>query len=174
MKRLSARVKITLWFSIALVLIVLLTYVLIISVNHQVVQKTIRDSLIETVENNVDEIEFYKYIDTNDFDDDLDFFLQYDDGYLEIDDDFLDEVNQVYTALYTSDGKFVYGENIIAAETAELEFSDSSVQKITVDGELFYIYDKQLEAKGLEGLWLRGTVSEAQGEHDFTATARIS
>ncbi|MCD8327515.1 MAG: HAMP domain-containing histidine kinase [Ruminococcus sp.] len=174
MKRLSARVKITLWFSIALVLIVLLTYVLIFSVNRQVVQKTIRDSLIETVENNVDEIEFYNYVSAADIDDDMDFFIQYDDGYLEIDDDFLDEVNQVYTALYTSNGEFVYGENIIASETVELEFSDSSVQKITVDGELYYVYDKQLEAKGLDNLWLRGTVSETQGEHDFTTTARIS
>ncbi|MCD8094815.1 MAG: HAMP domain-containing histidine kinase [Ruminococcus sp.] len=174
MKKLSARAKITLWFSIALILIVLLTYILIFSVNHQVIQKTIRDNLIETVENNVDEIEFYNYIGKDDFENDIDFFLQYGDVYLEIDDDFLDEVNQVYTALYTSDGEFVYGENIIASETAKLEFSNSSVQKITVEGELYYIYDKQLEAKGLEGLWLRGVVSETQGEQDFTTTARIS
>ncbi len=173
-KGLSARTKITLWFSVAMILIVLLTYALIFLVNRQVIQKTIRDNLIETVENNVDEIEFYKYISKEDFDKDIDYYIQYGDGYLEIDDDFLDEVNQVYTALYTTDGEFVYGENIAASATASLSFVNVSVQEADVDGELYYVYDKQLDAEGLEGLWLRGTVSESQGEQSLTATARIA
>ena len=48
--------KITLWFAGALVLMVALTYGVLLSVSHQVIQKTVRDGLIETVENNVDEI----------------------------------------------------------------------------------------------------------------------
>lgn len=55
--------KITLWFAGALVLMVALTYGVLLSVSHQVIQKTVRDGLIETVENNVDEIEFYETLD---------------------------------------------------------------------------------------------------------------
>ena len=57
MKHLSIRLKITLWFTAFLVFVVALTYAGILSVSNQVIQKTIRDSLIETVEHNVDEIE---------------------------------------------------------------------------------------------------------------------
>ena len=56
MKKWSIRMKITLWFAGALVLMVALTYGVLLSVSHQVIQKTVRDGLIETVENNVDEI----------------------------------------------------------------------------------------------------------------------
>lgn len=45
--------KITLWFAGALILIVSLTYGVVLSVSRQVMQKTVRDGLIETVESNV-------------------------------------------------------------------------------------------------------------------------
>ena len=58
MKRLSIRFKITFWFTMALILVMLLTYFITFSVSNRIIQKTKPDSLIETVENNVDEIEF--------------------------------------------------------------------------------------------------------------------
>ena len=67
MKRLPNRRKITLWFTASLLFVVAVTYVVILSVSDQVIQKTIRDSLIETVEHNVDEIEYYVDL-TNDVD----------------------------------------------------------------------------------------------------------
>ncbi|MCD8241154.1 MAG: hypothetical protein LUD73_01790 [Lachnospiraceae bacterium] len=54
MKRLSIRAKITLWFSAVLIVVVALTYFVILSASRQIIQKTIRDELIQTVENNVD------------------------------------------------------------------------------------------------------------------------
>ena len=59
MKGMSIRLKITLWFTLVLLIVVFFTYLVVWSVNSQVIQKTIRDNLIRTVENNVDEIEFY-------------------------------------------------------------------------------------------------------------------
>ena len=79
--------KITLWFAGALVLMVALTYGVLLSVSHQVIQKTVRDGLIETVENNVDEIEFYETLDEMNLAGDVDQFMAWKDGYLEVDDD---------------------------------------------------------------------------------------
>ena len=93
MKRLSIRFKITFWFTMALILVMLLTYFITFSVSNRIIQKTIRDSLIETVEHNVDEIEFYHSIEEMDLSGDVDHFLEYGNGYLEVDDDFLDAVN---------------------------------------------------------------------------------
>ena len=156
MKRLSIRFKITFWFTMALILVMLLTYFITFSVSNRIIQKTIRDSLIETVEHNVDEIEFYHSIEEMDLSGDVDHFLEYGNGYLEVDDDFLDAVNNVYTALYRADGAFLYGENPIAGEAEAYSFADSQVQQITIDGTLYYLFDRKLTADGLEGLWLRG------------------
>ncbi len=171
---LSIRLKITLWFSVALVLVVGLTYFLILSVSRQVIQKTIRDNLIETVMDNVDEVEYYASMEDVENANDVDYYVQHGDGFLEIDDDFLDEVNEVYTSLCEEDGTLIYGENPIMRETLELGFVDMQVQEITVGGVLYYIYDYQLSPEGVEGLWLRGIVSESQGEVQLGNISRMS
>ena len=174
MKRLSIRFKITFWFTMALILVMLLTYFITFSVSNRIIQKTIRDSLIETVEHNVDEIKFYHSIEEMDLSGDVDHFLEYGNGYLEVDDDFLDAVNNVYTALYRADGAFLYGENPIAGEAEAYSFADSQVQQITIDGTLYYLFDRKLTADGLEGLWLRGVVSEEQGAAQMSDITRLS
>ena len=128
MKNLSIRLKITLWFAVALFVIVAITYVVILTVSNQVIQKTIRDTLLHTVDDNVDEVEFYTDISQVDIANSVDHFIMYNSGYLEVDDDFLDEVNDVYTALYLSDGTLMYGENPLAVALADLEFSDSEIR----------------------------------------------
>lgn len=174
MKRLSIRFKITFWFTMALILVMLLTYFLTFSVSNRIIQKTIRDILIETVEDNVDEIEFFPSIEELDLSGDVDHFLEYGNGYLEVDDDFLDAVNDVYTALYRIDGAFLYGENPIADKTQDYPFVDSQIQQIKIDGTLYYLFDRKLTANGLEGLWLRGVVSEEQGATQMSDIMRLS
>ena len=172
----SIRLKITLWFSAALIAVVALAYFVILSASNQVIQKTIRDALIETVESNVDEVEFYSSMEEVDPYNDVDHFVQYGEGYLEIDDDFLDSVNAVHTGLYSSERSLLYGENPIARETAETAFLDARVQKVGAQGMTYYVFDRKLEEEGLEGLWLRGVVSERQGEvqmHDIYAISLI-
>lgn len=155
MKKWSIRMKITLWFAGALVLMVALTYGVLLSVSHQVIQKTVRDGLIETVENNVDEIEFYETLDEMNLAGDVDQFMAWKDGYLEVDDDFLDQVNGIYTALYDSSQSLLYGENPIAMESLEIPLENAVIRKLKVEGVLYYIFDRELEGEGLDGLWLR-------------------
>ncbi|MCD8155406.1 MAG: ATP-binding protein [Clostridiales bacterium] len=174
LKKRSIQMKITLWFSAALIVVVALTYFVILSVSRQTIQKTIRDTLITAVENNVDEVEYYSSASLVVTDGDVDYYLQHGDGYIEIDDDFLDEVNDIYTSLCQQDGTLLYGENPIILETAEMDFVDSQVQRIRVDGILYYVFDRKLEEEGLEGLWLRGIVSETQGEVELSAISRTS
>lgn len=174
MKRLSIRFKITFWFTMALLIVMMLTYFITFSASNQILLKTIRDSLIETVEHNVDEVEFYQSIEEMDLSGDVDHFLEYGNGYLEVDDDFLDAVNGVYTTLYREDGAFLYGENPIAGETGDCAFADSQVQQVTIDGISYYLFDRKLTADGLEGLWLRGVVSEEQGAAQMSDIMHLS
>lgn len=172
MKNLSIRVKITLWFTVILVFITFCTYMIVFSVNRQLLQKTIRDELIRTVEDNVDEVEYYRSIGTAD-PQEVDYYMAFGGGYLEIDDDFLDKVNEVYTSLYNEDAALLYGENPISKHTASLGFADSKIQHITINGTLYYIFDRKLALEGLEGLWLRGVVSENQGMMQMAAITRL-
>lgn len=172
MKNLSIRLKITLWFTIILVFTVFCTYVIVFSVNRQMIQKTVRDELIRTVEDNVDEVEYYKSIG-NIAPHEVDYYMAFRDGYLEIDDDFLGRVNEVYTSLYNENTVLLYGENPISRQTADIEFADSRIQKLTVHSTLYYVYDRELTSQGLEGLWLRGIVSEDQGMAEMSAITRL-
>ena len=47
-------------------------------------------------------------------------YIEYSDGFLEIDDDFLDQVNGIYSSLYQETGKLLYGENPAASAEMEL------------------------------------------------------
>lgn len=174
MKKLSVRMKITLWFAGALMLMVALTYGVLLSVSHQVIQKTVRDGLIETVEDNVDEIEFYETLDEMNLADDADQFMAWKEGYLEVDDDFLDQVNGIYTALYDSSQSLLYGENPVAMESREIPLENAVIQKLKVKGVLYYIFDRKLDGDGLDGLWLRGVVSEEQTHAEMSAITRLS
>lgn len=174
MKRLSIRMRITLWFAAALIIVVSITYVSILSVSNQVLQKTIRDNLIETVENNIDEIEYYQNMSEVTEPNDVDHFIHYGDGYLEVDDDFLDSVNQVFTALYDSSLFMYYGENPIAKQSSDIPLKDFSIQTVRVGGTLYYIFDRRLTGDGLDGLWLRGVVSETQGKEELSSISVLS
>ena len=133
MKNLSIRVRITMWFTVSLMVMAIFTCFIILYADHQIIQKSIRDNLIETVENNVDEVEFYWNMDKED-PKETDYYLAFGGGYLEIDDDFLDEVNGTYTSLYQADGRMIYGENPISQNTADLAFADVKIQRVRVKG----------------------------------------
>lgn len=174
MQRLSIRAKITLWFAAALILVVGLTYGVIITAGRQVLQKSIRDNLVETVSRNVVEVEYHARIEEEDLQDTPNHFVRYGGGFLEVDDAFLDEVNQVYTALYQDDGTLLYGENPIARDTEQLAFADGQLQPLTVNGIRYYVYDAKPVQTGMESLWLRGVVSEVQGQVQMSNISRLS
>lgn len=174
MKNLSIRVKITLWFATALVIVVSLTYAVIFSVSHQVFQKTIRDNLIETVEHNIDEVDFINKDDNDDLVNDVDQLISYGNGFLEIDDDFLNVANQVYSSLYDKHLTLLYGENPITKSIPSVNLKDGLVQSTTEGGIKYYIYDRALTEEGLEGLWLRGIVADTQGKEEISSISRFS
>lgn len=174
MKKLSIRMKITLWFGMVLALMVALTYTVLISISGSMMQKQLQNNLAVTVEDNVDEVEYYHTFPVNKIDNGTDLYLNYGTGYLEIDDDFLDKVNGIYTGLYMEDNSLIYGENPIAKSLTETPFQDGQMQKLTADGEDWYVFDRQLVTAGLEGLWLRGTVSAAEGHLQLSAIVRFS
>ncbi len=174
MKALSLRAKITLYFTAALLLMALFSLVLILAVSNQILQKTVKDSLIETVENNYNDITFHATLEGVDSSATHSHYLPLTQGFLEVSEDFLDVVNQVYTALYARDGTFFYGENPLLDATRSLSFGNGRIQTLTVEGVRYYVFDRRLEGTGLDGFWMRGIVAETQGRTQMDAITRVS
>lgn len=163
MKNRSIRFKITLWFSSVLTVVVVLAFVAVFFVSDAVLQKGVRDNLAVTVEENLYEIEYFKSLEEMAMHNDVDLYISYGDGYLEIDDDFLARINGIYTGLYQEDGTLLYGENPLGRKGLGWEFQDSRLRRVNVGSEWYYLLDRRLDMEGLEGLWLRGIVSRRQG-----------
>lgn len=174
MKRLTIRGKITFWFASALIVIVALTLLVVLSVSRRVVRLDIQDSLIAAVEDNVDEVEYFPSQPVAESDHDMDHYITYEDGYLEIDDDFLDAVNGVYTSLYTLDGTLLYGENPLGAYQTHVSVSDSTITEVSFTGGEYYVFDRILTKNQLPELYLRGVVSARQRDGQLSSVARLS
>ncbi len=174
MKKFSIRWKIIVWFSIAIIFMTTLTMLSELMIDEIIIQKGIQDTLIEIVENNIDEVEFYEKGTPLEIDEDEDLYIPYKNGHLKIDDDYLDIVNGVYTALYEENGELVYGENPITKVTKKLKFSAGKVHTVKEGRVKYYVYDQHLEGDNLEDMWLRGIVSEKQGTKQFYFAVKVS
>ena len=173
MKNLSFKVKITVWFSGIMVLVVVVTFGAIFLVSNSLTQKNIKNNLMEIVKSNVDEIAFSREKNAvGELHGDQ--YIKYGDGYLEIDEDFLDRINGIYSSLYQDNGNLLYGENPAAGADMEVSFLDGVVQKITWNGTDYYVYDHLLSGYGVQGLWLRGVVPQEDGAWELHWLVRLS
>ena len=173
-KKLSVRLKITVWFTAASIVVVLFAYLAVFAVSRQILIKTIQDCLVQAVENNVDEVEYLLPSSQALKEQRYDYLIRHGSGYLDIDDDFLYEVNEVYTGLYDEHSGLLYGSDSAFSIVAGMRFEDSRIQKLRSDGTWYYVFDRKLSGNGLDDLWLRGMVSEEQGERQMSGMIRAA
>jgi signal transduction histidine kinase len=169
----SIKTKVTLWFSVILIIVVSVTFITVITVSNSILQKTVRDSLMGAVENNVDEIEYYYILSDEEFDK-YNEYIPFNGGFLEVDDDFLDRTNGIATGLYDEKGSLIYGENPIGKSLSEIPFSDTVIQTITISKVKYYIFDRKLNDNTFDGLWLRGVVSAKEENSKLSKITEIS
>lgn len=171
MKKLSIKQKIILWFSVTLLLIITLITGLTFSIANLVLDENIKVRLMSVVSTNVEEIEFSVIYDREEIEQG-DQFLEYKDGWLEIDDDFCDFFEGICTALYDENNNLLYGEAPLKLTAAE-PLGYTSMGSLRLAGEKFYIYDKPLTGD-FEGLWLRGVVSHNETLNVLYNVLRLS
>lgn len=169
MKIRTIKAKITIWFSILFLILVASVMILLIFVAQSVVQNNKSDDLKELVLANLEELE-YLNPDDNFGDDVGDQFIEWQDGFIEIDDDFCDYMNGIYISLYGG-GELLYGENPIDAYPDILPPEDRKLQKIQYSAKEYYVYDIKVNGERLEGLWLRGIVNT---QEDVPALLHVS
>lgn len=165
-KPLSIKVKITLWFTALIVFMCAAMFVLLFVISTSVLHRDVKEDLVNLVTANSQEIEYCTYDEYSEREYG-DQFVIYNDGYLEIDDDFLDSYDGVFTALYDAQGELLYGQVV---KGAPIVYS-SDVKSFKSNGEKYYVYCTALEGDGLDGLILQGAVNENANK---TVLTRVS
>lgn len=172
-KNLTIQKKIIIWFALTLLVIVTLMNTLTFSIAKIVLDEDIKERLMNTVVSNVEEIEYFNRLDAGMEREQGDQFLQYNSGWLEIDDDFCDYYEGICTALYDKDGNLLYGEAPVKISRSKAA-SFTSVGSVKYKGEKYYVYDRVLSGDSFDGLWLRGVVSKNERINILYNTVRLS
>lgn len=135
----SIKLKMTLWYSSLMCLMVVIVLGTLLYVSQNIVSTDIQKMLKEIVNEGKDEID-------------------YEDGKLVIDEDLDFFEDGIYMQLYSADA--VLMEGILPSHFNEsIPFENKAIRMITVSGKKYYVYDRVMEFKKHDDLWLRGIVS---------------
>lgn len=135
MRFLTIKGKITLWYSLFMVIIVSIILGVLVEYTDMAIITNQKNQLVETVEDTVEDI-----LEG----DNIDFF---DDG--------------IYLIKYNSDKEYMNG-SIPEKFSVSFPLEENKVKKIKNNSEKFYIYDKKIIIKDNETVWIRGVVSDVQ------------
>lgn len=149
MKKLTIRLKITLWFTVFMLLLSAIVFLFILFVSDSAASSQAQGALVALVEDNMDEAE-------------------YDDGALDIDDDFIEFRSGVYCLLFDSSGMCRSGYSPYG-DLTQLPFTDGVVRSVSLGKESVLIYDRLISDKEYPDLWVRGIA--AAGDSPLTSSA---
>lgn len=145
MKHLSIKLRMTLWYGLLMVLVVAVVLGFLLYVSESLAQTETRQRLQQMVGSNADEMEF-------------------DDGVLEIDDDFIAYSHGVYSLVYAQDKALLAGQ-LPPGVDMDVPFEDGQLRQIDAGGTIYYVYDQRIEYEGNPPLWIRG-VMQADSAND--------
>ncbi|HIR03025.1 MAG: HAMP domain-containing sensor histidine kinase [Acutalibacteraceae bacterium] len=141
--KLSIKSKITIWFTAMMLLLCTVVFAFIAIFSSATAAQDSRRLLMETVQTNMDE-------------------LDYDDGKLEIDDDFTFFNNGVYIQLFDENGVLISGYapyDVLYSQP----FTDSTTRQASTNGGSYLIYDRRVTLDDSKTVWIRGVVSSENG-----------
>ena len=152
MRQLSAKVRITLWFAVMMVIIDALVLTFIMIINGNVVTRDPQSVLVKQLNANVDRVTFQDQRFR------FDKVRYYSRG--------------VYTILYDADGTVMRGAPP-AAFSADVPLQDNAVRLIKCGGEDFYVYDVHLDMM-VGSIWLRGVIENEVTGGAMTAIVAVA
>ena len=152
MRHLSAKVRITLWFAVMMLIIDALVLTFIMVINGNVVTRDPESVLVKELNANVDRVKF----DNQHFRfDKLDYYSR-----------------GVYTILYDDAGTVMRGAPP-AEFTADEPLQDNAVRLVKCGAEDFYVYDVHLDMV-VGGVWLRGVIANEVTGGAMTAIVAVA
>lgn len=148
MRFITIKTRVTIYFTLMMVLVVALVLVFMLIVGNRVLTNNAEATLLDVVHDNIDDVE-------------------YENGYLD-----LDELNlyrhNVYVLVYDDNKQLIGGAGLRHFDGDE-EFLNGQTRDITIDGEGYLVYDLYVQNPG-GNVWLRGITST---DNSFSAVRVI-
>ena len=156
MKKVSLKIKLTLLYTIFILVVVGTVLGILFSLSGREILASTKMSLERRVEESLEEIEMQ-------------------DGELKIDSDFYSVENGVYLSMYDSTGYFLYGK-IPGGFDRQPDFLDGEVREIKdkAGEEDWYIYDLFFRPGEGKEIYVRGVISVTESEESFQTILRIA
>ncbi|WP_306007649.1 HAMP domain-containing sensor histidine kinase [Bacillus sp. MMSF_3353] len=142
MKRLSIKMKVTLWYTGLIVIIMALVLAFILTSSDKVLLFNMKDQLKSTVKESMEDIE-YKH------------------GQLKMDDDFEPLEDGVNIIIYNKQGELLAG-NSPTSFNKKISLKSDEIQTIKDGNKEWIVYDFLHNAGGDEQVWIRGIMTMSQ------------
>lgn len=152
--KLSVKLKVTLWFTVIMILLVSLVLAFIFKMGENIVFAEAQEKLQNTVSESFDEIK-YRF-GALDIDDNLDY---YHDG--------------VYISVYETDGRLIYGR-LPSGFDRSLPFSENTFRTVGSGENAIYVFDLTRDVGRGYMVTVRGVLSAGSGEHAFSAMLHLA
>lgn len=153
MKRMSIKIKVTLWFTAVMLLIVVASFGTLFSVVDLEVSKDYKKQLREVVESNIGQVE-------------------YDDGVLEFDDDFVGYKSGVFIFVYEENGNMLLGQTHDVS-TTNMPLKDESIYEVERQNITYLVYDLPVYVEDYGEIWIRGMMERHIGTQRSTLDIAI-
>ena len=131
-RRLSIKLRVTLWYAALLVLMCAMLFAGIQWITRATEEEYVRSTLDSAATVIMDE-------------------LEYEHGRLELDEDSLNDVPNVYAALFSLDGRLIYGRIYASG----LPFEEGALQQTESGGHSWYVLDRRMHYETRDDVWLR-------------------
>ena len=154
MRHFSLKVKLTVLYTVCMILVVAVALSVLFSLSSREVLSTVRSSLRHQVERSLDDVEL-------------------EDGRMVLDSDFYSLDEGVYLSLYDREGSFLYGRVPYGFNT-QPEFSDGELRTIREGNLSWYVLDMGFQLEGYGSLYVRGILSIDSAEQSFRVTMHFA
>ena len=144
MKRSSIKLRLTLWYTLLMLLMAAVTLTFVMAISSSVANQTVLDSLDRTLRENA---------------------LQADivDGELEIGSGFGFYRSGIYTVVYSKSQALLAGQLPQALTALTIPFENGLTRPVETEQGSYYVMDLWLPSGWEDGIWLRGMTEISQG-----------
>lgn len=149
MKGLSVKVKITIWYTLLMILMAALLLVFLVLVSGSVTTQTSMDQLDQTVRGNLQQVGTAE------------------DGSLALGEDFRFYDNGVYTLIYSQSESLLAGQ-VPVAFTASEPFQNGLTRPVQVGSTRYYVLDFWVPLGWEGGVWVRGILEAPENPQLLT------
>lgn len=154
MKHLSIKLKVTLWFSVLMLAVILVVLAVLFSIGRHIITTATKNELMTTVEESRSDIE-------------------YDNGFLDFDDDIKSFDNGISLSVYNENKQLLYGRSP-AGFPVNTSYQHGEVRLVQKGDFSWYVYDMEYYQDGYGTLWVRGVLAAGGSNNLFSRLFTVS